>query len=97
MLRAISGMPLNVGLLRAASFGVPWCAPDFFAVSEESIMHYYRQRSSNRTIANGYYFDAVPTSNNKLVGNRDHLSEGDIKQVLDAYRCRLRPEKLRRL
>ena len=57
-------------------------------------MHYYRQRSSNRTIANGYYFDAVPTSNNKLVGNRDHLSEGDIKQVLDAYRCRLRPEKL---
>ena len=55
-------------------------------------MHYYRQRSSNRTIANGYYFDAIPTSNNKLVGNRDHLSEGDIRGVLDAYRCRWIPQ-----
>eukprot|EP00438_Fugacium_kawagutii_P024982 Skav225724 [mRNA] locus=scaffold611:27549:37574:+ [translate_table: standard] len=54
----------------------------------ESIMHYFRQRSSDRTINDGYYFNTIPSSAKNLVGNRKQLSALDIKQALDMYRCR---------
>ena len=36
----------------------------------------------------GLYFNTIPSSAASLVGQRKQLSAGDIKQALDAYRCR---------
>lgn len=47
----------------------------------ESIMHY----------GGGNRYDTVPASSEPLVGNRDHLSDGDIKQILDVYQCKRKP------
>jgi hypothetical protein len=49
----------------------------------ESIMHYPSSGGSIITIPNGRY--------DNLIGNRQHLSQGDITLVLDNYRCRLKP------
>jgi len=43
-----------------------------------SIMHY----------PGGKRYDTVPKSKEKQVGNRRHLSDGDIEQVLDIYQCK---------
>jgi hypothetical protein len=48
----------------------------------ESIMHYPSSGGSIITIPNGRY--------DNLIGNRQHLSQGDITHVLDSYRCRLK-------
>jgi len=44
----------------------------------ESIMHY----------PGGNRYDTVPTSSESLVGNRKHLTTGDINQILDVYQCK---------
>lgn len=43
----------------------------------ESIMHY----------PGGSSFDTIPASNERLVGNRKHLTAGDILQINDVYQC----------
>jgi len=46
----------------------------------ESIMHY---PAGNR-------FTTIPESDQSLVGQRRHLSDGDVKQILDMYQCKAR-------
>lgn len=57
----------------------------------DSVMHYSRWalRNSDHTINDGYYFNTIPSEYNSLTGQRKGLSEGDIRQANDAYRCRL--------
>lgn len=45
-----------------------------------SIMHYPA----------GDHFDTLPREKKQLTGNRHSLTQGDIKQILDRYQCRLR-------
>ncbi|CAE7030917.1 Mep1a [Symbiodinium natans] len=49
----------------------------------ESIMHYPRQGG-----AAAPYYDTVPSSYNSVVGQRWHLSAGDILQIQDMYNCK---------
>merc|ERR1740130_515713 len=36
----------------------------------------------------GKYYDTLPASNENLVGQRKHLTKGDIEQILDMYQCK---------
>jgi hypothetical protein len=45
----------------------------------ESIMHYER--------GNPPRFDTLDPAYNAIVGQRDHLSEGDVQQIADLYQC----------
>jgi len=43
-----------------------------------SIMHYHNDDG---------WFDPIPLSKQPLLGNREHLTQGDIDHILDVYQC----------